>query len=762
MPSKSIGLIAALILTSSAAARPIPVPNAGFEEGSAGQPPPGWHSGISAEPSNAPAAYRAVIDRAVVRSGHSSVRLESPTAPTSEFGTVTNSLDAAAYRGRRIRLTGAVRAEPGDDGQIGLWLRVDRPDGLRGFFDNMARRPITDPHWADYSIEGDVAPDATKLVFGLLLVGHGKAWLDDVRIEDIGPAHGTGIAVGWGNRPRNGPAAGDAPPRPVSRQGLVNLHAFARLYGLVRFFHPSDEAASADWDSLALGAVTKVEPARTSAELAADLRAIFAPVAPSVRIYVTGHQPRSSPRPDGAVSAVRWHHVGFGDDPSHIYSSERVPLKSVGAGDRYTVTLPGGVSAQVPLAVWRDSSGATLPRATAIPLATGKPAGFIPAGFDRTTRLAAVAAAWSMYGQFFPYFDAKTRRAWQTELDPALRDAATAKDDLAFRETLLRLVAALHDGHGTVPYYQPPQGALPLAWDWVQGRLMITASGDQSLKPGDQVIAIDGVAAGRAVAAHAALQSGSPQWTRLRALDSLLTGAPDTRATLAVRSGKGTRPVSLPYLRSASPVSEHKPDPVAELSPGVFYIDVDRVTHSGFEARVPDLAKALGLIFDLRGYPRMPPEFLGHFSDRRIKSGHFVSLAFDHPDRPGVPVGDGQWTLEPLAPRFTSNVVVITNASAISYSESILGVIAGNHLADIVGEPSAGANGNITLFDLPGGYQASWTGMRVTNLDGSRHYLVGIRPTILVSRTIAGIRTGRDELLDRAVALVKSRIRAAD
>jgi len=106
-----------------------------------------------------------------------------------------------------------------------------------------------------------------------------------------------------------------------------------------------------------------------------------------------------------------------------------------------------------------------------------------------------------------------------------------------------------------------------------------------------------------------------------------------------------------------------------------------------------------------------------------------------------------------------ANVAFITNGSAISYSESILGVVAGNHLADIVGEPSAGANGNITFFDLPGGYQISWTGMRVTNLNGSRHYLRGIQPNVVVHRTVAGVRAGRDELLDRALALVKARMR---
>jgi hypothetical protein len=755
MRGKSFGLIALIVALAdvSVAAAPIAVPNSGFEEGSPGALPPGWHVGIGATTSDPAPGYSVEVDRNSPRTGVASVRVESADGGNPNFGTVTNSIDATAFRGRRIRLTGAVRAIPGDDGQVGLWLRVDRADGA-GFFDNMGRRPIVSPDWSDYSIEGDVAPDATELVFGLLLLRHGKAWLDDVRLEDIGPARGTGIRLGWGTRPRSRPTPGDAPPRPVTRQGLTNLHAFARLYGLVRFFHPSDEAAAADWDSLAIAGIAKAEPARTPAELAATLRAIFAPVAPTVQIYLTGQHPAATSRLAGAVNATRWHHVGYSSDPESIYSSSRIALKDVGPADLYTVALPGGVSVRIPLAVWRDSTGATLPHAEAGPLPTGKPPGFIPAGFDRTTRLAAVAAAWSLYGQFYPYFDVHHRAAWDGVLDPALREAATDKDDAAFRDTLRRLVAKLHDGHGSVPYYVPPSGNLPLAWDWVDGRLVVTASGDARVKRGDVISTIDGVPAARALARREALESGSPQWTRSRGLEQLLSGPIDRPVRLTV----GHRTVTLVYRKDVS-VSEPKPDPIAELSPGLFYLDVDRVTQNAFDSRTADLAKARGLVFDLRGYPRMSPAFLQHFSDMPVKSGHFVTLAFDRPDRPGVFAGDGQWTLPPLAPRFTKNVVFITNGSAVSYSESILSVIAGNRLADIVGEPSAGANGNITVVDLPGGYQVSWTGMKVTNADGSRHYLLGIQPTVPARRTVAGIQAGRDELLDRALALVKSRLR---
>ena len=65
-------------------------------------------------------------------------------------------------------------------------------------------------------------------------------------------------------------------------------------------------------------------------------------------------------------------------------------------------------------------------------------------------------------------------------------------------------------------------------------------------------------------------------------------------------------------------------------------------------------------------------------------------------------------------------------------------------------------NGNVNPFTLPGGYRFSWTGMKVVKHDGSQHHLVGIRPTIPTTPTIQGIREGRDELLERAVEVIRS------
>src|SRR5262249_24269112 len=68
-----------------------------------------------------------------------------------------------------------------DAGQC--WLRVDKPNAQRGFFDNMDDRPIRAPSWNVYEITGKVERDAEKISFGCLLRGAGQVWVDEVQLS---------------------------------------------------------------------------------------------------------------------------------------------------------------------------------------------------------------------------------------------------------------------------------------------------------------------------------------------------------------------------------------------------------------------------------------------------------------------------------------------------------------------------------------------------------------------------------------------------
>jgi C-terminal processing protease CtpA/Prc len=739
-PTLSAVLLVCLASTGGAAG----LRNPSFEDGAVGKVPPGWFF----PPMIRQAGFRAEITRDDPHSGKACARLHHDGQGAGRgMANILQMIDATPYRGKRVRLGAAIRIR-GAGVWAQMWMRVDRKGNARGFFDNMGDRPVTSYRWKKVEIVGDVDGDAVQIAIGLMYTGMGAVYFDSVSLEVMGEA-----------LPPYVPEAA----RPLDRRGLTNLTAFARLFGCVRHFHPSDEAVAADWNTLALAGVRAIEDAKDSRELAKRLEAFFRPVAPTIRVFARGSRPtpHAALSPKKGLVTTGWLHRGFGQgQPQGIYSSKLTDTASGGGPGPLAIheaDLGGGVTALVPVALFRDERR-TLPHSTGEKVASGLPENHVASGNDRATRLGAVVLAWNVFQHFYPYFDI-VKTDWPAVLDSALTSAATDRDAGAFLGTLRRLVAALHDGHGYVSHQS--DGAyllLPIAWTWIDGRLVVTKAGGSGPRPGDVVLSIAGTPIETLMAqARSEISGATDQWVRYRALTRLKrvpASGPVKLEILSFAKKDEKVEVTLTPGSVAAIPREPRGEKIAEVAPGIWYLDLDRITAGEFEQSLPDLVEAKGIVFDMRGYPKglNAHALFGRLIEKPVRSAHFIVPEITRPDRTDMNFdGVGRWTIPPLEPYLKAKRVFITDGRAISYAESCMGIVEAEKLGEIVGGPTAGTNGNVNPFTVPGGYRIMWTGMRVVKHDGSPHHGVGILPTIPTSRTRAGVAAGRDELLEKAI-----------
>jgi erythromycin esterase len=118
-------------------------------------------------------------------------------APGKHYGEIVGSfsqrLDPTSYRGKKIRLRAAARADLQGTGNVS-WLRLTVT--RKGFgphamaFDSLDKYPVTSAEWRIYEIVADVPQDADAISYGLVLMGDGKAWLDSVSVEVVDPSTG--------------------------------------------------------------------------------------------------------------------------------------------------------------------------------------------------------------------------------------------------------------------------------------------------------------------------------------------------------------------------------------------------------------------------------------------------------------------------------------------------------------------------------------------------------------------------------------------
>lgn len=589
--------------------------------------------------------------------------------------------------------------------------------------------------------------------------------------------------------------------RGIQGRGLENLLAFTRLLGYVRYFHPSDAAYTADWESFAVAHIEGVEKAASPEELAARLSQLFVPYAPTLQVFPSGKVPSLMPdlnMPLGVEPlfvTVQVRTVLGESDTLLLHRGDRVSipvinrqlptqfeyrgigpvrfpeLKTLPLNDPskpYRVELGGGVSAAIPLAVFSNNT-ATLPR-TPIPrpaplqpdFSTANPASVR----NRANRLAVVAVAWNVFQHLFAYWDL-VNTDWLRALQTALQEAATAPDEPSFVLVLQRLTAGLQDGHhfldrtGRSAY---GSHTVPFTMDLIEGKLVVTTlTGDAGdLKVGDVIERLNGRAALEALAQTEERISGSAAYRRYLALALLMGGGVGSSMELEVNRGtvvlKRSISRSVQKRRSLpSHLREPRPPLVAQLAPGIMYADLSRIEEGKAEVLVRALEGAKGIVFDMRGYANgVALKLLSHLSDKPLNSPQFQIPILTRPDHQNIQYVtlSNVWA-EPKQPRLTSNVAFIINSNGtISYPESILSMVEGYGLGKLVGQPTAGTNGNVVNLILPGRYLTRWTGLRSVKPNGSVLFLTGVQPTLVVERTLAGVVKGCDELLEAAFLAV--------
>ncbi len=105
-------------------------------------------------------------------------------AISQDFATITQILNnTTEYQGKEFKYSAYVKVDKKSEGSGHLWFRVDKLDSKPGFFENMENTPIKDSEWKKYEIKGKIDSNVKVIYFGCFLLGQGKLWFDEVKIE---------------------------------------------------------------------------------------------------------------------------------------------------------------------------------------------------------------------------------------------------------------------------------------------------------------------------------------------------------------------------------------------------------------------------------------------------------------------------------------------------------------------------------------------------------------------------------------------------
>lgn len=385
--------------------------------------------------------------------------------------------------------------------------------------------------------------------------------------------------------------------------------------------------------------------------------------------------------------------------------------------------------------------------------------------YPQESRLANLVITLSVLKFAFPYWE-------DTKTNPdklfSFLFARTIKDNnnQDFLETLGLMSAKLNDGHMGVSYSgsdRMEEKSVNIESEMIDHKIYVKRVLDSSLKyipVGSIIDSIDGESAQKTFYAKFRLVSGSPQWRTYKSLLGLFDGLSDSVKLIV--SNNGVRSAfKLPRL---SPSQEYRPIALpayvpkdGQLSDKIYYFNLtgDSVMKN-INRSLSSLPFAKSIIFDMRGYPKEDIRALfGHLlkCSEHSRWMHIPKITSDNSRKDFESSG---WNLGPELPYFNGKIIFLSDACAQSQSESILGYVKGLKLGTIIGKASSGTNGDVQTINLFNDFRVFFTGAKVTNADGTKSHYKGIIPDIIVRPTPAGLKSGRDEVLDRALAFAKN------
>ena len=384
----------------------------------------------------------------------------------------------------------------------------------------------------------------------------------------------------------------------------------------------------------------------------------------------------------------------------------------------------------------------------------------IDRGFSLSTNLASVIIAWNVLQHFFPYFDVIDVN-WHNVLGETLKSTLANKQKKDFYVTLSQMIAKIEDGHGIVLSEQMYH--LPIRTEFIEDKIVITASNDEALKRGDIIKKMDEKPVMKVLHETEKTISGSPQLRRYRALNILGSKLEAGQTDLVFERDGIEYLVRCANKKSGKSMffnsideREYLNETIVEIEPGIFYINMAKCTIDEFEQKKDLLAGAKAVIYDHRGGGKLSFfQIIEYLIAEPVTSAWWNVPKTVYPDRKEVEFSNSNWDVQPKQPLFKSKSIIINEPSVVSAGETMMGIIDHYHLATTIGEPTAGCNGNVNHISLPCGYWVMWTGMKVLKHDGSQLYVKGFEPDYPVKKTIQAVREGRDECLEKALEVAR-------
>ncbi len=387
---------------------------------------------------------------------------------------------------------------------------------------------------------------------------------------------------------------------------------------------------------------------------------------------------------------------------------------------------------------------------------------------DVRYRLLALFRYWNMIEYFYPY-KYLIGENWHDVLKEFIPRFLATTNELEYKLAVQRLLASIHDSHAgfwikdsAVVAYRGENFA-PVYTRFIEDKLVVEKDVKNKdgivcgLKRGDIILSVDNKPVDDIVRENLPYCSASNYPTALRNISPNIIRTTKGSIRVSVLRNQATISMTVPCINYKQ-FNDDNNDPAGFrfVAPKIACIYPGNFPDSLLDKTIVSLRETRGLIIDFRCYPSSFTVFsLGAFLASSEKE--FVKFTEARIAHPGYFIVSRPLKVQATKDHYTGKVVILVNEFTQSSAEYHVMSFRQAEGAVVIGSTTAGADGNVSEIVLPGGVHTGISGIGVYWPDGRETQRVGIIPDIEVHQTIKGFIAGRDELMEKAIAVINGK-----
>lgn len=377
---------------------------------------------------------------------------------------------------------------------------------------------------------------------------------------------------------------------------------------------------------------------------------------------------------------------------------------------------------------------------------------------------------WNMYEYYSPNVEITTDD-WDAVLLDSIPMVASAADYRSYVSAIAQVVSKTGDAHIIVAdeklflYYYYGQRFLPCDIKMIDGQAVVTQvrENEKQLMPGDILLEIDGMTLQDRIEEQRKYHALPEPDKILNQMKHLLLETEKEQAEVQILRGAEIKTLQIKTLEYQYDYKNPIENGILE-STNIGYIDPSSLEKGDLEKLMKNFRDTDGIIVDLRHYPSTVITYL--LSEYIIPT----QKVFSYIGLPNQAIPGAFYNLEMMTGKgilkeqqndirtfyqYTGKVIILMDEGSQSQSEFAIMALRQAPNATVVGNPSIGADGNVVKVSLPGRVIFGMSSLGVYTPEGGQTQRCGLKPDIECYQTLEGIIAGKDELIEKAIELIK-------